>query len=103
MYGEEESAVEKKIAYNETKREGNFSRNANRNLSDEKTVWDRIDKDIPELICGFVRDFCEKNVYKPHKTIYNALVNHKKQHIIKNKQHKTTKNGGNIYYENSGI
>ncbi len=36
MYGEEESAVEKKIAYNETKREGNFSRNININLPDEK-------------------------------------------------------------------
>lgn len=71
MYGEEESAVEKKIAYNETKRDGNFSRNANRNLSDEKTVWDRIDKDIPELICGFVRDFCEK-----------MFTNHIKQYIM---------------------
>ena len=42
-------------------------------------------------------------VYKPHKTIYNALVNNKKQRIAKNKQHKTTKSGGNIYYENFGI
>ena len=52
---------------------------------------------------GFVRDFSEKLFIKPHKTIYNALVNNKKQRIAKNKQHKTTKSGGNIYYENFGI
>ena len=49
------------------------------------------------------KTFFEENIYKPHKTIYNALVNNRKQRIAKNKQHKTTKSGGNIYYENFGI
>ena len=35
--------------------------------------------------------FFEKTLYKPHKTIYNALVNNKKQRIVKNKQRKSTK------------
>ena len=51
----------------------------------------------------FCERFFKEIVYKPHKTIYNALVNNKKQRIVKNKQHKTTKRRGDIYYENSGI
>ena len=43
-------------------------------------------------MCGFVRDFLNK-----------LFTNNKKQRIAKNKQHKTTKSGGNIYYENFGI
>ena len=50
----------------------------------------------------FCERFFKEIVYKPHKTIYNALVNNKKQRIVKNKQQKTTKME-DIYYENSGI
>ena len=50
----------------------------------------------------FRESFFEQIVYKPHKTIYTKAVNNKKQRIVKNKQHKTTKME-DIYYENSGI
>ena len=50
--------------------------------------------------------FFEKPLYKPHKTIYNALINKEKPHknIINQKQnHKSYKQTGVYNNENSRI